>query len=316
VPENWQDSRIRYANLHRRPAIPTPLEWSDLQFFVAVCERGSVGAAAKALGVNHSTVLRRIANLERTLAVRLFDRLPSGYALTEQGRALEAGVAGVQDQLDAAQRQITGSDLALGGTIRLTAPDTLSQAFLVPLLAEFQAAHPAVHLELVAGNNFLNLTQREADVAVRGSNHPPENLVGRRAGVIQTALYGSSDYLKALGRKHTKADYRWVGHDPALSHLLSAKWMAKHVAPERVVFRVDSLVSMAHAVAAGFGVGWLLCPLGDAREELKRIEAPRADFDTQVWVLTHPDLKRVARIKALTDFLYERLSSDGRLAPG
>lgn len=294
--------------------MPTPLEWSDLQFFVAVCERGSVGAAAKALGVNHSTVLRRIANLERTLDVRLFDRLPSGYALTEQGRTLEAGVAGVQDQLDAAQRQITGSDLALGGTIRLTAPDTLSQAFLFPLLAEFQAAHPAVRLELIAGNNFLNLTQREADVAVRGSNHPPENLVGRRAGVIQTALYGSREYLKSLGRKHATADYHWVGHDPALSHLLSAKWMAKHVAPERVVFRVDSLVSMANAVAAGFGVGWLLCPLGDAREELQRIQVPRADLDTQIWVLTHPDLKRVARIKALTDFLYERLSSDGRLA--
>lgn len=290
------------------------LEWTDLQFFVAVCERGSVGAAAQALRVNHSTVLRRIANLERTLSVRLFDRLPRGYALTEQGRALEASIAGVQEQLDAAQRRLTGVDLALGGTIRVTAPDTLIQAFLLPLLAEFQAAHPAVHLELVANNTFLNLTQREADVAVRGSNRPPENLVGRRAGVIQTALYGSRDYLASLGRKHTAADYRWVGHDPSLLHLESAKWMAKHVTTERVAIRVDSLVAMTEAVVAGFGVGWLLCPLGDARTELKRIEPPRPDLDTQIWVLTHPDLKRVARIKALTDFLYERLSDDGRLA--
>lgn len=290
------------------------LEWSDLQFFVAVCERGSVGAAAQALRVNHSTVLRRIANLERTLSVRLFDRLPRGYALTEQGRALEASIAGVQEQVDAAQRRLTGVDLALGGTIRVTAPDTLSQVFLLPLLAQFQAAHPAVRLELVAGNSFLNLTQREADVAVRGSNRPPENLVGRRAGVIRTALYGSRAYLESLDRKHTAADYRWVGHDPALSHLESAKWMTKHVAPERVVLRVDSLVAMAQAVAAGVGVGWLLCPLGDAREELQRIEPPRADLDTQIWVLTHPDLKRVARIRALTDFLHERLSSDSRLA--
>lgn len=293
-----------------------PLEWTDLQFFVAVCERGSVGAAAQALRVNHSTVLRRIANLERALSVRLFDRLPRGYALTEHGHALEANVAGVQEQLDAAQRRLTGVDLELGGTIRVTAPDTLIQAFLLPLLAEFQAAHPAVRLELVANNTFLNLTQREADVAVRGSNRPPENLVGRRAGVIQTALYGSRDYLASLGRKHTVADYRWVGHDPSLLHLESAKWMAKHVAPERVCIRVDSLVAMTQAVAAGFGVGWLLCPLGDARAELERIDPPRPELDTQVWVLTHPDLKRVARIKALTDFLYERLSGDKRLDHG
>lgn len=291
-------------------------EWTDLQYFLAVCERGSVGAAAQGLQVNHSTVLRRIANLERTLSVRLFDRLPRGYTLTEQGRELAASVAGVPEQLDAAQRRLTGIDRALAGTIRVTAPDTLSQVLLLPLLAEFQAMHQAVRLELVANNSFLNLTQREADVAVRGSNRPPENLVGRRAGVIRTALYGSRDYVESLGRGHAMADYRWVGHDPALSHLLSAKWMAKHVAPERVVLRVDSLVAMAHAVASGFGVGWLLCPLGDARAELTRLEPPRAEFDTQIWVLTHPDLRRVARIKALTDFLHERLSIDPRLAHG
>jgi DNA-binding transcriptional LysR family regulator len=290
------------------------LEWSDLQYFLAVCERGSIGSAAQALQVNHSTVLRRIANLERTLSVRLFDRLPRGYVLTAHGHELAASVAGVPEQLDAAQRRVAGADLALSGTIRITAPDTLSQVLLLPLLAEFQRAHPAVRLELIANNIFLNLTRREADVAVRGSNRPPENLVGRRAGVIQTALYASRDYLATLRRRHTAADYRWVGHDPALSHLLSAKWMAKNVAPERVALRVDSLVAMAHAVAAGIGVGWLLCPLGDARASLKRLEAPPTEFDTQIWVLTHPDLKRVARIKALTDFLYDRLSLDPRLA--
>ncbi|GAB3368095.1 LysR family transcriptional regulator [Lysobacter rhizosphaerae] len=294
--------------------MPEPLEWSDLQYFLAVCERGSIGAAAHALRVNHSTVLRRIASLERTLSVRLFDRLPRGYVLTEQGHELAASVAGVTEQLDAAQRRVTGADLALSGTIRLTAPDTLLDALLLPMLAEFRSLHPQVRLEIVANNTFLNLTQREADVAVRGSNKPPENLVGRRAGRIQTALYASRDYLKTLKRGHTQADYDWVGHDPALSHLESARWMRKHVPDERMALRVDSLVAMADAVALGFGVGWVLCPLADARGGLKQLAPPPADLDTQIWVLTHPDLKRVARIKALTDFLFERLSTDDRLA--
>lgn len=290
-----------------------PLEWSDLQYFLAVCERGSIGAAAQALRVNHSTVLRRVASLERRLAVRLFDRLPRGYALTAHGHELAAGMTGIAEQLDAAQRQVTGADLALSGTLRLTAPDTLIQQLLLPLLAEFRTQHPQVRLELVANNTFLNLTQREADVAVRGSNKPPENLIGRRAGRIQTALYASRAHLKTLKPRHTPADYRWVGHEPSLSHLQSAQWMHRHVPAERIALRVDSLVTMAEAVAAGLGVAWLLCPLGEARG-LKRLEPPPIEFDTQVWVLTHPDLKRVARIKALTDFLYERLSADARLA--
>ncbi|MGH8078519.1 MAG: LysR family transcriptional regulator, partial [Lysobacter sp.] len=289
------------------------LEWSDLQYFIAVCERGSIGAAAQSLGVNHSTVLRRIANLEATLDVRLFDRLPRGYVLTEHGHELAASVAGVPEQLDSAQQRVTGADLDVSGTIRLTAPDALIQALLLPMLADVQIRYPQVQIELVAGSQFLNLTQREADVAVRGSNHPAENLVGRRAGVIQTALYASRACLDRLGPGQGEADYVWVGHDAALAHLQSAKWMRKHVAPERIVVRVDSLVTMADAVAAGFGVGWLLCPLANARPGLVQLQPPEDDLDTQIWVLTHPALRRVARIRALTDFLHDRLSSDPRL---
>jgi DNA-binding transcriptional LysR family regulator len=290
------------------------MEWSDLQVFLAVCAHGSVGAGAKALRLNHSTVLRRIAHLERSLAVRLFDRLPQGYALTARGQELAAAAAGVTEQLEAAQRRVTGADLALAGTIRLTAPDTLVQSLLWPMLAEFRKLHPGVGLEIVSNNTFLNLTQREADIAVRGSNKPPENLVGRRVGRIQTAIYASKDYLKRRGRGAMRRDDTWVGHDPSLSHLLAAQWMRKHVDDGRIALRVDSLVAMADAVAAGLGLGWLLCPLGDSRAGLKRLEPPPAELDTQVWVLTHPDLKRVARIHALTDFLYDRLSKDPRLA--
>jgi DNA-binding transcriptional LysR family regulator len=290
-----------------------PLAWSDLQVFLAVCERGSIGAAAQALQVNHSTVLRRVAALEKSLAVRLFDRLPRGYVLTSHGHVLAGAVAGMPEQVDAAQRRLSGADLALSGTIRLTAPDTLIQAMLLPLLAEFRRLHPQVRLEVIAGNSFLNLTQREADVAVRGSNRPPENLIGRKAGVLRTGLYASREYLESIGRDATDVDWHWVGHDGAIAQLDSAKWIRKHVPEERVVLRVDSLVTLADAVAAGFGVGWMPCPLAEARGALEQLQAPPAELDTQVWVLTHPDLKRVARIRALTEFLHARLSLDPRL---
>jgi DNA-binding transcriptional LysR family regulator len=291
-----------------------PLAWTDLQVFLAVCEHGSIGGAAQALQVNHSTVLRRIAALEQALSVRLIDRLPRGYVLTAHGQELAASVAGVAERIDAAQRRVTGADLALSGTIRLTAPDALLHALLWPLLAHFRRRHPNVRLEVVAGNSFLNLTRREADVAVRGSSRPPEHLVGRRVGTLRTALHASRDYLATLDDDATDADYAWVGHDAALAHLTSARWMRKHVPDERVVLRVDTLVALADAVAAGVGVGWVLCPLAQSRPTLQALQPPRPELVTPVWVLTHPDLRQVARIKALTDFLHEQLSSDPRLA--
>ncbi|GGA79870.1 LysR family transcriptional regulator [Arenimonas soli] len=289
------------------------VQWNDLQFFVAVCEYGSIGAAAQALGVNHSTVLRRLGSLEQALDVRLFDRLPGGYALTVQGHELASGIAGVSEQLEAAGRRVTGNDLALRGSIRLTAPDTLMQALLMSRLAAFSAEHPQLQLDLVVNDSMLNLTRREADVAVRGSNRPPGNLVGRRVGTIETALYASAAYIETLGPAPGESAYRWIGHAEPLSHLASARWLRENVAPEKVVLRVDSLISLADAVAAGFGVGWLLCPLAEVRPGLVQLRPPPRELDTQVWVLTHPDLRRVARVRALTEFLYETLSADPRL---
>ena len=291
----------------------TPLHWDDLQYFLAICRKGTIGGAAKWLGVNHSTVLRRIASLEDALDLRLFDRLPSGYVLTAQGHELSADLAGIAEQIEATQRRLSGGDVAIQGVIRLTSTDTLIQGLLMPYLTEFQARHPQVQIQIVVNNSFLNLTQREADVAVRGSNRPPENLIGRRAGTIETALYASRDYIKSLGKRHTEDDYRWIALDESLAHLESAKWMRQHVPADRIAMRFDNLVGMVDAVAAGIGVGMLLCPLADRRPELVQLKEPMRQMDTQIWVLTHPDLKQVARIRALTDFLYERLSADTRL---
>lgn len=294
--------------------MPNPLDWDDLRHFLAIVERGSISGAAALLKVNHSTVLRRIGALEDRLAQRLFDRLPGGYALTAEGHALAEGLAGVRERIEAAQRALQGGDEQLRGTLRLTTTDTLLHGLLLPVLADFRARHPEVQLEVTVGNSFLSLTQREADVAVRGTNQPPENLVGRRAGVIRTALYAAPRYLDTLPPGAGPADWQWIALDESLAHLEQARRVRAQVEPARIALRFDTLVGMADAVAAGLGVGWLLCPLA-AQRGLVALEPPAPEMDTGIWVLTHPDLKALARVRALTEHLFDALSADARLRP-
>ncbi|HMC16879.1 MAG TPA: LysR family transcriptional regulator [Albitalea sp.] len=293
---------------------PAALAWDDLQVFVGIVQAGSISGAAQRLKINHSTVLRRVASLEAALGLRLFDRLPGGYALTASGNQLAEQLDGVAERIDTAQRRLMGADEAIEGVIRLTTTDTLVPGILMPLIAQFRARHPAVTLQLVVNNSFMSLTRREADVAVRGSNKPPQNLVGRRVGDIQTAPYAAKTYLQSLGRHAGIADCAWVAPDEALSHLEQAKWIAKNVAPERIALRVDSLADMVEAVRQGLGAGLLLCPLADPLPELTRLAEPSAAMNTQIWILTHPDLRQVARIRAFTQFLFDALSNDPRLA--
>jgi DNA-binding transcriptional LysR family regulator len=291
------------------------VRWDHVQFFIAVAEGGSVGAAARALGVNHSTVLRHIAGLEATLGVRLFDRLQGGYALTDAGRTYARSLAGVGDVIDAAERGLQGADLELRGVVRLTAPDTLLHGLLLPHLAAFRALHPAIRLELVLDNDYLSLSQREADIAVRGAERPPEHLAGRPVGTVRSGLYAARSYLRTLGKAPSPANWRWVVPDASLAHLASARWIAQHVDEARIALRVNSLLALADAVRQGMGVGWLLEPLAAGHRTLVRLQDPLAAMDTPLWVLVHPSLKRVSRVATLFRFLGDRLQGDPLLAP-
>ncbi len=289
------------------------LDWDDLRFFLAVSERGSISGAAKVLNVNHSTVLRRLASLEKRLGARLFDRLPDGYEMTAQGEELRNQLRGVSEQIVAAQTRLSGRDLGLHGAIRITTTDTLMHGLLMPYLAEFRALHSAIQMEIAINNTFLSLTRREADVAVRPSNMIPENLVGRRVGRLRSAIYASKSYLKRNQKKKEWAVHDWVSPDEALSHLAQAKWMRENIPEARIAARVDTLLGMVAAVRNGMGLGLLLCFLADDERELVRLAEPADELDTDLWVLSHPALKGVAPIKALTDFLHDKLRASDKL---
>ena len=289
------------------------LDWDDLRFFLAVSERGSISGAAKLLNVNHSTVLRRLASLEKRLDARLFERLPDGYGMTAQGEEMRNQLRGLRDQIETAQRRLSGRDLGLYGAIRITTTDTLMHGLLIPYLAEFRALNSAIQMEIAINNTFLSLTRREADVAVRPSNVIPENLVGRRVGRLRSAIYASKGYLKKNEKKKEWAAHDWVAPDEALSHLAQTKWMREKIPEVRIAVQVDTLLGMVAAVRNGMGLGLLLCFLADDEKDLVRLAEPAAELDTDLWILTHPALKGVARIKALTDFLYDKLRASDTL---
>jgi DNA-binding transcriptional LysR family regulator len=282
------------------------LDWDDLRFFLSVAARGSISAAAHELRTSHSTVLRRLASLEKKLGARLFKRLPAGYVITSAGEQLRERLAGVAEQIAGAQRQLGGLDTRPSGIVRVTSTDTLTHSLLMPLIAEFQRTYPEITLQVAVNNTFMSLTKREADVAIRPTRRPSDNLVGRKAGYLQTALYASSSYWKVHARRPF-AEHRWIVPDETLAHLAQAQWAAKHVPMERIALSVDTLVGMASAVRAGVGIGMLLTLLADDDTQLVRIREPEPQLDTDVWILTHADLKHVPRIRLFTDFVYERL---------
>ena len=292
---------------------PAQLDWTDLQVFVGVCEAGSVSRAAARLGVNHSTVLRRVSALEAALGTPLFGRDTGSYAPTAAGRELLSGLAGVADRIADSPRRIEGHDAEIEGEVRLTTTDTLVHGLLLPMIEAFCSRHPGVRVRIVVHNHFLSLTRREADVAIRGSNRPPENLVGRRVGDIQTAPYASKAYLQRVGRRRPLAELDWIAPDDSLAHLEQSKWLKRQVGADRVVMTVDSLVGMVQAVEHGIGAAMLLCPLADARAGLVRLAEPDAALNTQLWILTHPDLRQVARIRAFSQFMFDTLTGDPRL---
>ncbi|WP_042885831.1 LysR family transcriptional regulator [Cupriavidus necator] len=292
-------------------------DWDDLKYFLAVSQSGSLAGAARALHVNHSTVLRRLARLEEVLGTLLFERHPTGYAMTAAGEALAHRLAGVGEQIDAAQRQLSGLDSQLSGPLRVTTTDTLLSGLLMPLFAEFRAMHPRIQLQIVVNNSFLSLSRREADVAIRPANAVPEYLVGRQVGLLQTAPYASREYLKQTQQKPARGGtvasdwgrYDWVVPDDALAHLAQARWTMEHVPESRRLVSADSLVAMAQAVRHGMGAGMLLCLLAEGDPQLVRLASPEPALDTALWILTHPDLRHSVRVRAFNDFLYERLGA-------
>ncbi|VAW52453.1 Transcriptional regulator, LysR family [hydrothermal vent metagenome] len=292
-----------------------PLEWNDLHFVLAVCREGTLSAAARALGVNHSTVFRRIGAIEKKLGVRLFERLTSGYIMTKAGEAMLESGERVENEVLGLSRKLIGRDLQLRGVLRVAVPDALLTKILMPHLGVFSQRYPKIQLELIISNNYLNLTRREADIAVRATQDPPETVVGRRMCAMMTTIYGSTEYL-ARQTEGAIENHTWLLPDESLIQLPIIKWLGRHYPKATIGLRCNTLLGLHEAVAHNFGVAALPCFLGDPDTRLKRILPLTDALDSELWLLTHPDLRRTARVRALMDFLANVLEKEKNLIEG
>lgn len=290
------------------------MAWSDLRIVMAIGRAGSLSGAARDLGCTHSTVYRRIGSIEKALKVRFFERLPSGYELTEAGMVAMRFATRIQGEFDALHREVTGLDSELKGHIVVTAPAMMAAGLLPPLLAEFRRMHPGVTLELLAGHQSLDLRRRQADVAIRATSHPPEESLGRRICDFRFGFYASPAYIAEHGaRPLAKQDIVSLGD--IISWFVPSIWKTLRDAEKQVVFRSNSPAATVSAARAGMGVLPMSCYACDPFEDLSRMAfAPNKDM--ALWILIHPDLRRTARVQALKAFLSEALRQRASLFDG
>jgi DNA-binding transcriptional LysR family regulator len=283
------------------------MDWNDFRYLLAVADAGSLSGGARALGVNHTTVLRRIAAFESELGLRLFERLPSGYVLTPGGEALSTAARQMAETVSGVERRVLGQDLRLSGAVRVASTDTLALAVLPRIFARFRAEHPDVQIEVNTSNLAADLSKRDADVAIRATARPPESLVGRKLARIAYALYASAEYLEGSPARKALAKHMWVAPDDSMASTTVGRFMAREVPDGLVSFRANSLATLARAAAAGLGVAALPCYLGDSTADLHRVRGPLPDYTLDLWVLTHADLRNTARVRALVDSVSQGL---------
>ena len=282
------------------------LDWSDLQFILAVANNGSLAAAARALGVNHSTVQRRIASFEAVHEVSVFDRRPDGYKLTVEGQQLLETARAVEQAVWGLERKIAGKDLKLEGTIRLTTTDTLLHTLVGGLLPGFRTLYPDIRFEASSTNSILSITRRDADVAIRPAPSIADGLAGTKAGEFSFHAYASAAYLAAHPGTAVE-DMDWLAPGDTLAGSTPGRWMRRHMGRARVAMTCDSIMALATAVRYGMGVGLLPSYVGRADPELVQLDFDTGDARNGLWVLTHPDLANAARIHTFMDYMAEGL---------
>ncbi|WP_092497562.1 LysR family transcriptional regulator [Meinhardsimonia xiamenensis] len=282
--------------------------WDEIRTAYHVARAGTVSGAAEALGVHHATVIRHIDALEKRLGTKLFQRHARGYTPTEAGQELLRVAQATDDQLSQLVSRIRGQGEAMSGELIVTSLAGLAP-LLTPALVAFQQAHPDLVVRFLTDERLFRLEYGEAHVAVRAGRAPeePDNVVQPFCR-LSAALYAAPAYAEAYGLPASEEElprHRFVAHDNANSRAPTEMWLRERVPRDQVVFR--AVESRAHelAVIGGAGLGFLPRWVAEAHPELIEVMPPREEWAAQLWLVTHVDLHRSAKVQALTRFLKE-----------
>ncbi len=274
------------------------MNWDDLRILRAVGHAGSYSGAARQLEITHSTVSRRMRALEASLGVALFEQVSGSLVLTAAGEDLAVTSSRLGEEVDAAELRVMGRDAELKGSIKLSIVDATARN-LMPSFERFLTLYPGIELEIEVGPNLTSLPRREADVIVRATNSPPEILVGRKVATHNFPVYATPALLEKMGQETPLADFPWV----LWGNGMMDTWMDRYVPQARVVCRANTASAMVEAVRAGIGLGHLSCYGVDTDPDFVRIYPADENFNLGIWLLTHPDLRKTARIRTFMKFL-------------
>jgi DNA-binding transcriptional LysR family regulator len=291
------------------------IDWDDVRYFLAVARGGSVRAAAGRLGVNHATVLRRIARLEERLGARMFEKLPSGYRLTEAGEEVVELAEQMEASSNRLETRIFGRDQSIRGLLRVTLAPTLATHLLMPDFADFARLHPDIEMEILPSGELANLTNREADVAIRvvyDRKTLPLNLHGLKGPELFGGVYISRDRLAAW-RAGAPDPIRWI----VVSQNGISDWAREgEVRAAGVPFKTTDGETQIAAVQQGLGMTILPCFVGDADPLLVRAPGVGLHMHGTLWLLTQGETRKTKRVRLFTEFVSRRLSAYAPLLAG
>jgi DNA-binding transcriptional LysR family regulator len=274
--------------------MPTSISWDEFRLVKAIADAKSLVGAAEKLGINHSTVFRRLGALEEAIGAQLFERSRNAYVATSAGEEMIALAGRMEQEIIGFERTVAGRSAKPSGELKLTTNDAFLCWLIAPMLATFRKAYPDIRLDVTVGHQHLNLSRRDADVALRATLDPPETLVGRKIAHIGWAAYGPERWK---GGDHER---QWIGFGDGPGVIGARRWLEDNVAPEAIVCRVDSVAGVASAIAAGVGAGLLPCMIGDQVAGVARL-GQKLPFGDDMWLLTHPDLRHSARVRAFME---------------
>lgn len=291
------------------------LDWDDLRYFLAIARHRTLSGAARALGVQQSTMGRRLEALEERAGAKLLQKTPSGFVLTEAGEAILGNVERIESETLAVERVITGKDVRLEGAVRLTAVENFTVKLLTPILAKFHEKYPGIILELVPDTRLLSLTKREADVALRFVRFTQHDIAVRKVADVAFGVYASRDYLERYGLPDLAQGA--AGHRILLAQedLMSAAhmaWFSGLTGRASVVLRSNSSSTHVVAAEAGMGIGCLPRYLGDSARLIRIETSPPAPLN-ELWMGVHNDIRHTPRIREVTNFIAAALKQQAHV---
>lgn len=290
------------------------MDWNDLKYFLAVERSGSIRSAALSLAVSHSTVSRRLRDLERRLEARLFDRTPEGFVLTTAGDAVLGLAMQIEGEVIELERKIAGSDMGLAGTIRLTLPPTLAESLFLTDIYQFMTLHPGIDIDLVATEAYSDLSRRDADLAIRFTDAPDEHLVGRRLPPFRDAIYASAPYVRENTFGGADGTARWIAWGDRAT-------FARRIADTPfgdagIVWALPTIRLQALGAGAHIGMALLPCAIGDQDPALVRVPGSGLYDRGPAWLLMHPDLRKMERVRVFAQFMTDAIAAKKDLIGG